>query len=78
MECSEAIRDLVESVTVFRDSARAGGLQVEIAGRLTAPLGEQAHPNRIRGVWGRMVAEGRYTAIPTIGNALFCYWREAA
>jgi hypothetical protein len=27
---------------------------------------------------GRMVAEERYTAIPTIENAMFCYWREAA
>ncbi len=56
-ECSEAIRDLVETVTVFRDGARAGGVQVEISGRLTALLGEQAFPNRVRGVWGKMVAE---------------------
>ena len=56
-ECSEAIRDLVETVTVFRDSTRAGGVQVEISGRLTALLGEQAYPNRVRGVWGKMVAE---------------------
>ena len=50
-ECSEAIRDLVETVTVFRDGARAGGVQVEIFGRLTASLGEHAYPNRVRGVW---------------------------
>ena len=56
-ECSEAIRDLVETVTVFRDSSKAGGVQVEIAGRLTALLGEPAYPNRVRGVWGKMVAE---------------------
>ena len=56
-ECSEAIRDLVETITVFRDSTRAGGVQVEISGRLTALLGEQAYPNRVRGVWGKMVAE---------------------
>ncbi|AZG78428.1 recombinase family protein [Methylocystis rosea] len=56
-ECSEAIRDLIETVTVFRDSTRAGGVQVEISGRLTALLGEQAYPNRVRGVWGKMVAE---------------------
>ncbi len=56
-ECSEAIRDLVETVTVFRDGARPGGVQVEISGRLTALLGEQAFPNRVKGVWGKMVAE---------------------
>lgn len=56
-ECAEAIRDLVETVTVFRDSSRAGGVQVEVSGRLTALLGEQAYPNRVRGVWGKMVAE---------------------
>jgi hypothetical protein len=56
-ECSEAIRDLVETVTVFRDGTRPGGVQVEISGRLTALLGEQAFPNRVKGVWGKMVAE---------------------
>jgi len=30
---------------------------VEITGRLNALLGEQAYPNRVRGVWGKMVAE---------------------
>ncbi len=56
-ECSEAIRDLVETVTVFRDPRRVGGVQVEIAGRLTVLLGERAYPNRVKGVWGKMVAE---------------------
>ncbi|WP_292533152.1 recombinase family protein [Methylocystis sp.] len=56
-ECAEAIRDLVETVTVFREGSRAGGVQVEVSGRLTALLGEQAYPNRVRGVWGKMVAE---------------------
>jgi hypothetical protein len=63
-ECSEAIRDLVETVTVFRDPRRLGGVQVEIAGRLTAPLGERAYPNRVKGVWGKMVAEVRYRRSP--------------
>lgn len=49
-ECSEAIRDLVKTVTVFRDNTRPGGVQVEISGRLTALLGEQAFPNRVKGV----------------------------
>ena len=56
-ECSEALRDLVETVTVFRNRTRSGGVQVEISGRLTALLGERAYPNKVRGVWGKMVAE---------------------
>jgi len=44
----EALRDLVETVTVFRDPSRAGGVEVEIAGRLNALLGEKAYPNRVR------------------------------
>jgi site-specific DNA recombinase len=55
-EAAEAIRDLVETVTVFRDPSRPGGVTVEIAGRLNALLGEQAYPNKVRGVWGKMVA----------------------
>lgn len=34
----------------------AWGMTVEIAGRLNAPLGETAYPNRLQGVWGKMVA----------------------
>ena len=56
-EAAEAIRELIETVTVFRDPSRSGGVTVEIAGRLNALLGEQAYPNRVRGVWGKMVAE---------------------
>jgi site-specific DNA recombinase len=56
-EAAEAIRDLVETVTVSRNSSRLGGVVVEIAGRLNALLGEQAYPNKVRGVWGKMVAE---------------------
>ena len=50
-EAAEAIRDLVETVTVFRDPARPGGVAVEIAGRLNALLGDRAYPNQIKGVW---------------------------
>lgn len=50
-EAAEAIRDLVDTVTVFRDSARSGGVVVEIAGRLNALLGQEAYPNRVKGVW---------------------------
>jgi hypothetical protein len=56
-EAAEAIRELIETVAVFRDHSRLGGVTVEIAGRLNALLGEQAFPNRVRGVWGKMVAE---------------------
>ena len=56
-ESAEVMQDLVETVTVFRDSRKLGGVEVEIVGRLTALLGEKAYPNGVRGVWGKMVAE---------------------
>jgi site-specific DNA recombinase len=56
-EAAEAIRELIDTVTVYRDSSRIGGLTVEIVGRLNALLGEQAYPNKVSGVWGKMVAE---------------------
>ena len=55
-DAAEAIRDLVETVTLFRDPSRPGGVTIEITGRLNALLGEQAYPNKVRGVWGKMVA----------------------
>jgi site-specific DNA recombinase len=58
-EAAEAIRDLVETVTVFRDPARSGGVAVEIAGRLNALLGEPAYPNQVKGASGWMPG-GRY------------------
>jgi hypothetical protein len=51
-EAADAIRDLVETVTVFRNPARPGGVVAEIAGRSNAPLGEHAYPNKVRGVRG--------------------------
>ena len=51
------MRELVETVTVCRDPSRLGGVEVEIAGRLTALLGEKAYPNGVKRVWGKMVAE---------------------
>ncbi|QOZ13539.1 recombinase family protein [Bradyrhizobium sp. CCBAU 51765] len=65
-EAAEAIRDLVETVTVFRDPARPGGVAVEIAGRLNALLGENAYPNQVKGVWGKVVA-GEGLEPPTPG-----------
>ena len=65
-DAAVAIRDLVETVTVFRDPSRPGGVTVEIAGRLNALLGEQAYPNKVRGVWGKVVA-GEGLEPPTPG-----------
>jgi site-specific DNA recombinase len=65
-EAAEAIRGLVETVTVFRDPSRPGGVMIEIVGRLNALLGEQAYPNKVRGVWGKMVA-GEGLEPPTPG-----------
>ncbi|WP_181180444.1 hypothetical protein [Mesorhizobium sp. B1-1-7] len=58
-ECAEAMRDLVETVTVFRDPSRIGGVEVEMAGRLTALLGEGAFPHGTKGVGGMVVAGDR-------------------
>lgn len=65
-EAAEAIRDLVETITVFRDPGRLGGVTVEIAGRLNALLGERAFPNRVKGAWGKVVA-GEGLEPPTPG-----------
>ena len=37
---------------------------VEIAGRLKALLGENAYPNKVRGVWGKVVAGERFIRLP--------------
>ncbi len=52
-EAAEAMRDLIETLTVFLGAARPGGVAVEIAGRLNSLLGEQAYPNRVKGVLGK-------------------------
>jgi site-specific DNA recombinase len=52
-----AIRDLVGTVTVRRDRSRKGCVEITIAGRLNALLGEKAFPNgcvRIDGSGGRI------------------------
>ena len=63
-EAAQAMRDLVETVTVRRDPSKVGGVEVEIAGRLNALLGEQAFANGVRGSWGKLVAEARYRQSP--------------
>jgi hypothetical protein len=55
-----------------------GGVTIEIAGRLNALLGEQAYPNNVRGVWGKMVAGERYIQSPTQFEPLFSKTYRAA
>lgn len=76
-EAAEKIRELVAKVVVKPSDH---GFKIELQGRLTLLMGApNVYPNmRIAASGGSMVAEVRYTAIPTIENALFCYWREAA
>jgi site-specific DNA recombinase len=57
MDASAVIRELVETVTVYRDDSRPGGVQVEITDRLNSFLGDQAFPNGVRAVGGLMIAE---------------------
>jgi hypothetical protein len=71
-EAAEAIRDLVETVTVFRNPSHPGGVTVEIVGRLNALLGELAYPHNVRGVWGKMVARDRYRQTPPGKTREFC------
>lgn len=51
---AEALRELVDTVTVRREGSR---VFVTIAGRLNALLGDKAFPNGIRSSGGKMVAE---------------------
>ena len=39
-DAAEALGELVDTVTVFRQSSRPGGVAVEVAGRLNAVLGK--------------------------------------
>ena len=66
LDAADAMRELIETVTVFRDASRLGGVAVEIVGRLNALLGETAYPNGVKGVWGKMVAEDGFEP-PTRG-----------
>ncbi len=63
-KATEAMRDLVETVTVSRDTSRPGGAVVDIAGRFTALLGAQVYLNGAKRVWGKVVAEARYSHSP--------------
>ena len=56
-DCAEAMRELVETVTVYRDPSEPGAVEIEVAGRLSALLGDRAYPNGVRRVCGLVVAE---------------------
>jgi len=71
-EAAEAIRDLVETVTVFRDPARPGGVAVEIA--LNALLGEEPYPNRVKGV--RVLSDGSGGGTPYQSAKFGCQFNE--
>jgi site-specific DNA recombinase len=62
---TNVFRDLIDTVTVRRDGAK-GGIEVTIAGRLNALLGEKAFPNGVRAVCGLVVAEDGFEP-PTRG-----------
>jgi site-specific DNA recombinase len=61
-----ALRDLIETVTVRSDPENHGGFIVEIAGRLAALTQRQAFPDGIHRVWGTLVA-GEGFEPPTYG-----------
>jgi len=66
-ECRSAAKILRHFCAL--ESSLAGGVLVEISGRLTALLGEQAY--KVRGVWGKMVAEARYRRSPRPEKPVF-------
>jgi hypothetical protein len=72
-EAAHAMRDLVQCVNVLREDSRPGGVIVEITGRLNDLLGEKAYPNRVKGVWGSVVAEERYKRSPHVELVPFAY-----
>jgi site-specific DNA recombinase len=55
-EGADALRDLVETVTVYRDESRSDRISVEIAGRLNSLLGEKAYPDGV--CFGMVAGEG--------------------
>lgn len=66
-EAVTAIRDLVQSVTVWRGDTR-GGVKIEIAGWLDQLLGRDTGPRR---AWGPMVAGGRLRQSPHPAALIF-------
>ena len=64
-EYNEAIREMIETVTV-RPGSEPGRLEVEIEGALTALLGPETFPNGRKGVVGLAVAGARYSLASTL------------
>ena len=65
-KAAEALRDLVESVTVRPGQNGPGSIEIEISGRLTALVGEKAYPNGLAASSGLVVAEDGFEP-PTRG-----------
>ena len=72
----KSFRALVRSVTIHPNGPREG-FQVEVQGKLAVLIGGEAFPRAICS-GGRVVAEERYIALPTMDEPVFCYWRRAA
>jgi len=58
---AQAIRDLVECVTVRHSPGCPENVEIEITGRLNSLLGDKAFPNGVRGIGG---SGGRYSLSP--------------
>jgi site-specific DNA recombinase len=76
-EAAEAIRDLMETVTMFRDPSAPRWCSRRDSRLAKRPAREKAYPNQVKGAWGKVVAGVRYIAKPTISEALFSYRRAA-
>jgi site-specific DNA recombinase len=76
-EAAEKIRELVAKAIVVPSG---DGFAIQLQGRLALLMdAPNVYPNmRIAASGGSVVAEVRYIARPTMENALFCYWRDAA
>ena len=70
-ECAEALRDLIETVTVYRDPSSPGAVEIEVKGKLSALVSSPAYPEGIKRVWGSVVAEVRYRQSPHLEHLLF-------
>lgn len=66
---SYSFRALVHSVTIHPNGPRKG-FEIEVKGKLSALVGGKVFPQAIRS-GGSLVAGVRYSAKPTIGDALF-------
>jgi hypothetical protein len=72
----DSIRQLVSSITVHA-KPNTPGIKVDVRGRLAELCGVDAFAN-CSASGGLVVAGERYSALPTIADALFSYLRRAA